>query len=113
MSAGYKFGYVQATYPTSIVDPEWEKIDPHPNIDVLFDQFDATFFGSKLRSHVKVRWSKPMKSRVGSCRRHEKTGYYVISLSWPLLELRSRRDIVESLLVSFFLLWTYLMPLLT
>lgn len=46
-------------YPNSIVDEEWEYLDPTPDIHVLFLEFDDRFFGSKLKSVV-VKWSPRM-----------------------------------------------------
>ena len=43
----------------SLVDPEWELIDPNPDIYVLFDQFNKTFFWNTL-SMVEVKWSSRM-----------------------------------------------------
>ena len=45
----------------SLVDPEWETIDPNPDIYALFHQFSQEFFGGKLTS-VEVKWSKQMTS---------------------------------------------------
>lgn len=45
--------------PNSIVDEEWEHLDPTPDIHALFLQFDDRFFWSKLRSVV-VKWSSRM-----------------------------------------------------
>ena len=46
-------------YPNSIVDEEWEYIDPTPDIHVLFLQFDERFFDGKLKS-VELKWSSRM-----------------------------------------------------
>lgn len=46
-------------YPNSIVDQEWEFLDPTPDIHVLFLQFDERFFDGKLKSVV-VKWSPRM-----------------------------------------------------
>jgi hypothetical protein len=46
-------------YPNSIVDEEWEYLDPTPDIHSLFLQFDDRFFGSQLRSVI-VKWSPRM-----------------------------------------------------
>ena len=48
------------SYPlSSIVDEEWEVIDPNPDIIALFLQFDDRFFHGKLKSVV-VKWSSRM-----------------------------------------------------
>lgn len=50
----------QEINPTrSLTDPEWELIDPNPDIYVLFDQFNQTFFWNTL-SMVEVKWSPRM-----------------------------------------------------
>ena len=47
--------------PKSVVDKEWELIDPHPNIHDLFVQFDAMFFNSMLtNAGVAVQWGPRM-----------------------------------------------------
>ena len=46
-------------YPNSIVDEEWEYLDPTPDIHSLFLQFDDRFFGSQLRSVI-LKWSPRM-----------------------------------------------------
>ena len=43
----------------SLIDPEWELIDPNPDIFVLFQQFNKTFFWNAL-SMVEVKWSPRM-----------------------------------------------------
>lgn len=47
------------SYPNSIVDEEWEYLDPTPDIYALFIQFDDRFFGGTLKS-VTVKWSPRM-----------------------------------------------------
>lgn len=85
-------------YPNSIVDEEWEYLDPTPDIHVLFLEFDDRFFGSKLKSVV-VKWSPRMTVCAGLCRYEgRRSGHCSISLSVPLLKLRPRKDLVETLL---------------
>ncbi|XP_014258822.1 sprT-like domain-containing protein Spartan [Cimex lectularius] len=81
----------------SIVDPEWENIDPTPNIYNLFQIFDKKYFWNSLGS-VEVKWSPRMYSCAGICTYKGKRGGCVISLSLPLLKLRPRKDLVETLL---------------
>lgn len=52
-------GFNGKVYPNSIVDQEWEFLDPTPDIHVLFLQFDERFFDGKLKSVV-VKWSPRM-----------------------------------------------------
>jgi hypothetical protein len=49
----------------SLVDPEWEIIDPTPDIWSLFNQFNKEYFWGKLTS-VEVKWSKQMTRYVDS-----------------------------------------------
>ena len=43
----------------NLVDPEWELIDPNPDIYVLFEEFNKTYFWNAL-SMVEVKWSPRM-----------------------------------------------------
>ncbi|VDO12408.1 unnamed protein product [Rodentolepis nana] len=81
----------------SLVDPMWEAIDPTPDIRQLFIDFDTQFFGGKLKS-VEIRWSKRMTLCAGVCSYEGIGGLCSIRLSEPLLKLRPRRDLVETLL---------------
>ncbi|KAJ4443499.1 hypothetical protein ANN_05171, partial [Periplaneta americana] len=82
---------------TSIVDPSWEYIDPTPDIHALFVQFDIRFFWGKLKN-VEVRWSPRMTSCAGVCCYEGRGGLCSVRLSLPLLKLRPRKDLVETLL---------------
>lgn len=84
----------------SLVDPLWETIDPTPNVHELFLDFDSKFFAGKLKS-VEVRWSKRMTLCAGVCSYEGLGGLCSIRLSEPLLKLRPRKDLVETLLVKF------------
>jgi hypothetical protein len=76
----------------------FETLDPTPNIFVLFRHFDAMFFGSRLAA-VEVKWSKRMTLCAGICRYDGGRGGAVsIALSMPLLRLRPRSDLVNTLL---------------
>ncbi|XP_055327902.1 DNA-dependent metalloprotease dvc-1-like [Paramacrobiotus metropolitanus] len=81
----------------SPVDPEWEMLDPTPDIHALFIQFDRAYFANTL-GNVEVKWSKQMMSCAGICRYQYRAGYCSIGLSLPLLKLRPRKDLVETLL---------------
>ncbi|CAH0714646.1 unnamed protein product, partial [Brenthis ino] len=78
-------------------DPELELVDPTPNVHSLFLHFDKLFFWAKLSSRAVVRWSKRMYSCAGICS-YDRGGLCDIALSEPLLKLRSRKDLVETLL---------------
>ncbi|XP_033610461.1 sprT-like domain-containing protein Spartan isoform X2 [Cryptotermes secundus] len=82
---------------TSIVDPSWEYVDPTPDIHALFTQFDNRFFWGKLRT-VEVRWSPRMTSCAGLCHYEGRGGLCSVRLSIPLLKLRPRKDLVQTLL---------------
>ena len=45
--------------PSSIVDPQWELLDPNPDVRALFIEFNGKYFFGKLDS-VEVRWSPRM-----------------------------------------------------
>ena len=81
----------------SLVDPEWEVIDPTPDIRVLHAAFDDRFFEGRLRC-VEVKWSKRMTLCAGVCSYEGRGGLCSIRLSEPLLRLRPRKDLVETLL---------------
>lgn len=84
----------------NIVHPEWETIDPTPDIHTLFGAFDSKFFQNKLKCVV-LEWSKKMYSCAGICyqRRNAMGMAITIRLSQPLLTLRPRRDLIETMLV--------------
>lgn len=83
----------------NLVHPEWELVDPNPDIYAMFTRFDEKFFQRRLGA-VTVEWSKRMYSCAGICyqrgNRFIKT--VIIRLSEPLLKLRPRKDLVETLL---------------
>ncbi|XP_034256062.1 sprT-like domain-containing protein Spartan [Thrips palmi] len=81
----------------SLVDPQWEFIDPTPDIHVLFLQFNDRFFWGKLHT-VEVKWSNRMTSCAGVCVYQGRSGFCSVRLSLPLLKLRPRKDLVETLL---------------
>ncbi|XP_043280865.1 DNA-dependent metalloprotease dvc-1 [Venturia canescens] len=83
--------------PKTLIDQTLEIIDPTPNIYTLFGQFNARFFSNKLLS-VEVKWSHRMTSCAGICSFHPRSRDCIISLSAPLLKLRPRKDLVETLL---------------
>ncbi|XP_018495307.1 sprT-like domain-containing protein Spartan [Galendromus occidentalis] len=81
----------------SLVDPVWEQIDPTPDIHALFMAFDNRFFGAYLKS-CEVRWSPRMTLCAGLCCFQPRSRFCSIRLSKPLLSLRPRSDLVETLL---------------
>ncbi|XP_050517122.1 DNA-dependent metalloprotease SPRTN [Diabrotica virgifera virgifera] len=81
----------------SLTDPSWEVIDPTPDIHMLFIAFNERFFWNQLGS-VTVSWSKRMTTCAGICSYQGRGGMCTITLSEPLLKLRPRKDLVETLL---------------
>ena len=81
----------------SIVAPEWEDIDPTPDLHALFLQYNDQFFWGKLVG-CEVKWSPRMTLCAGVCSYQRRAGYCSIRLSVPLLKLRPRKDFVETLL---------------
>ena len=83
----------------NLCDPEWETIDPNPDIHSLFVQFDQRFFWNSL-GMVELEWSKRMYTCAGICY-YQRRGPYEqcnIRLSQPLLALRPRGDLVNTLI---------------
>ncbi|KAK0096087.1 hypothetical protein PV326_006501 [Microctonus aethiopoides] len=83
--------------PKTLVDETLETIDPTPNVHTLFVQFNEKYFWNKLLP-VQVRWSQRMTTCAGTCSFHPRNRECVIALSAPLLKLRPRKDLVETLL---------------
>lgn len=82
------------------MNPQWEDVDPTPDIHSLFGAFDLKFFRGKLKC-VELEWSKKMFRCAGICyQRRNAIGMSItIRLSEPLLKLRTRRNLIETLLV--------------
>lgn len=81
----------------SVVDPFWELNDPNPDVHSLFVEFNKAFFFGKLNG-VEVRWSPRMTLCAGLCCYEGKGGLCSVRLSEPLLKLRPRKDLIETLL---------------
>ena len=58
-SIAVKFASPPGTENLSLVDPQWEMLDPNPDIRALFLQFNDRFFWGRLAG-VEVRWSPRM-----------------------------------------------------
>uniref|UniRef100_A0A8D0LLX7 DNA-dependent metalloprotease SPRTN n=1 Tax=Sus scrofa TaxID=9823 RepID=A0A8D0LLX7_PIG len=86
-----------AQEPLSLVDASWELVDPTPDLQALFVQFNDRFFWGKLEA-VEVKWSVRMTLCAGICSYEGNGGMCSIRLSEPLLKLRPRKDLVETLL---------------
>ncbi|KAG8516631.1 SprT-like domain-containing protein Spartan [Galemys pyrenaicus] len=87
----------QAQEPLSLVDASWELVDPTPDLQALFMQFNDRFFWGQLEA-VEVKWSVRMTLCAGICSYEGRGGMCSIRLSEPLLKLRPRKDLVETLL---------------
>lgn len=83
--------------PMSIVDESWEMLDPNPDVRAMFLQFNDLFFWGKLCG-VEVKWSPRMTLCAGVCSYEGRGGLCSIRLSEPLLKLRPRKDLVQTLL---------------
>ncbi|XP_049285754.1 DNA-dependent metalloprotease SPRTN-like [Anopheles funestus] len=83
----------------NLVHPDWEIIDPTPDIYALFALFNQKFFQTRL-SCVQLEWSKKMYNCAGICyQRSNRLGKScIIRLSEPLLKLRPRKDLIQTLL---------------
>ncbi|XP_014759856.2 uncharacterized protein LOC6504920 isoform X2 [Drosophila ananassae] len=83
----------------NLVHPEWELIDPTPDVFAMFFRFDQKFFQKRLGA-VCLEWSKRMTSCAGICYQRSNRVFkeVTIRLSEPLLKLRPRKDLVETLL---------------
>lgn len=92
----------------NIVDPRWELIDPTPDVYSLFATFNSKFFQGKLAC-VELEWSKKMYRCAGICyyRKQFSNMSVTIRLSEPLLKLRSRKNLIETLLVIFFIIFDF------
>ncbi|KAM4828759.1 DNA-dependent metalloprotease SPRTN [Thomomys bottae] len=86
-----------AREPPSLVDASWELVDPTPDLQALFVQFNDRFFWGQLEA-VEVKWSARMTLCAGICLYEGRGGMCSIRLSEPLLKLRPRKDLVETLL---------------
>lgn len=87
----------QLERPLSIVDESWETLDPNPDVRSMFMEFNDMFFWGKLGG-VEVKWSSRMTLCAGICAYEGRGGLCAIRLSEPLLKLRPRKDLVQTLL---------------
>lgn len=92
----------------NIVDRNLELTDPTPNIQDLFKSLDERCFAGILsKNHVWVGWSASLLHYdAGYCTAYEsmenniKKLFVIIELGEALLKFRTRRDLVETLLVN-------------
>lgn len=92
------------TVQKPLTDPEWDLIDPCPDIRSMFIEFDRLYFWSRLGS-CRLEWSKRMTQCAGIFYLREGG---VIRLSEPLLKFRPRKDLVETLLHEMIHAYLYL-----
>lgn len=76
---------------------ELELIDPNPDIYSMFHEYNNLLFGSELSS-VELKWSKRATLCAGLCYYQGRGGLCSIRLSEPLLKLRPRSDLLNTLL---------------
>lgn len=83
----------------------WEDIDPTPDVYSLLVAYNEKFFNNQI-TNVAIEWSKKMTSCAGITYHVAKgdENVVIIRLSEPLLKYSSRKDLVETLLVSSSLL---------
>lgn len=82
-----------------IVAQHLELLDPNPDIWELFRQFDTQFFEETLAKNcVELTWSPRMTQTAGLCAWNPRSSFCSVRLSLPLLQLRSRKDLVETLI---------------
>jgi hypothetical protein len=79
---------------------DMEPFDPFPHIHALFQSFNEAYFWNKLL-RVEVQWSQKMTLCAGLCYYETHTNFCSIRLSEPLLKFRSRKDLINTLLVSW------------
>uniref|UniRef100_A0A1B0API5 Protein with SprT-like domain at the N terminus n=1 Tax=Glossina palpalis gambiensis TaxID=67801 RepID=A0A1B0API5_9MUSC len=79
--------------------PQCEFLNPTPNIVALFNHFDNKFFQNRLKC-VTLEWGKRMHSCAGICysRKYCDDKDITIRLSEPLLALRQRKVLIETML---------------
>ncbi|KAK4316054.1 hypothetical protein Pmani_012759 [Petrolisthes manimaculis] len=87
----------QEKLPVPLIDQSWELIDPNPDVRCLFLAFNQQFFWGRLTG-VEVKWSPRMTLCAGVCSYEGRGGLCSVRLSVPLLKLRPRKDLVETLL---------------
>ena len=95
----HKYNNMAPHLQSDLCSAEWEALDPNPDIHSLFLQFDQMFFWNSL-GIVQLEWSKRMYTCAGICYyQADRNGEScIIRLSEPLLKLRSRGDLVNTLI---------------
>ncbi|OCT99966.1 hypothetical protein XELAEV_18005750mg [Xenopus laevis] len=83
--------------PKHVAHPYWEAVDPKPDIQTLFEEFNIKFFYGCLPP-IDLKWTNRVSKNVGYFKHHQRTGKNEIRLNKPLLDLRPRKDTVRILL---------------
>lgn len=80
--------------------PEEEEGDWVVDLQELFRRFDRRFFHSRLAARVQVSWSSTLRRETGECvvRSRREGGGVFVNLSEPILQYRSKSDIIDALL---------------
>ncbi|ETV70525.1 hypothetical protein H257_13915 [Aphanomyces astaci] len=81
----------------NLLAEEYEYLDPTPDVWSLFMEYDTLFFDGHLRG-CEIKWSPRMTLCAGLCSFQPASGFCSIRLSQPLLKLRPRADLVNTLL---------------
>ena len=76
-------------------DDELEQTDPTPDIDMLMQKLNKKYLRGKLPP-ILLRWSNRLTYTAGYTKFDGKTACIVLSA--PLLSLRSRKDLIDTLL---------------
>lgn len=86
----------RAQLPSALCHPSLELSDPQPDVRELFLEYNLRFFHRRLDA-VEVAWSKRMTLCAGICY-NKRAGGVIVRLSEPLLKLRPRSDLINTLL---------------
>lgn len=88
---------------SNIGHPCWEFLDPNPNIQHLFKRLNVLFFDGVLHNRVNVKWlyfNEKNAKNAGETMESQRPGDKMyIYLNINILKNRSRKEIVEQLLV--------------
>lgn len=83
----------------NIADPQWDLIDPTPNMEKWFHIFNAEFFDSNINGEsIEIEWSKRMKRSAGITYFCESTKFLTIRLSEEVLTYQPRKAFMETFL---------------
>ncbi len=101
---GKKHQSIVSPRAENLTDPEFDLIDPCPDIHALFIEYDRKYFWGRLGSVI-LEWSKRMTICAGI---FYLRGGGTIRLSQPLLQYRPRKNLVETLLHEMIHAYLYL-----